>query len=65
MNTYDKTCIHDKADGAGIEEEAEGDLEVRNCGDCKHYFYFVGEAGCELDGTSYPELCENFTPDDE
>lgn len=41
------------------------DLECRNCGDCKHYFYFVGEAGCELDGTPYPELCENFTPDDE
>ena len=41
------------------------DIEPRNCGDCKHYFYFVGEAGCELDGTPYPELCENFTPDDE
>lgn len=41
------------------------DMEHRNCGDCKHYFYFVGEAGCELNSTSYPELCENFTPDDE
>ena len=41
------------------------DLESRNCADCKHYFYFVGEAGCELDSTSYPKLCENFTPDTE
>lgn len=49
---------------AGIED-VEGDLEVRNCSDCRYYFYYVGEAGCALDSTSYPELCEKFTPDTE
>lgn len=50
---------------AGIEGDAEVDLKVRNCSDCQHYFYYVGEAGCNLDCTSYPELCEKFTPDTE
>ena len=48
-----------------LSRDFSTDLEVRNCSDCKHYFYFVGEAGCELDSTTYPKLCENFAPDDE
>lgn len=39
------------------------DLEVINCSDCQHYFYCAGEAGCDLDSVSYPELCDKFTPD--
>lgn len=60
-----KYTIYLKAqDDVGISEWEE-DPEPRNCGDCQHYYYFVGEAGCELNDTSYPELCENFTLDKE
>ncbi len=32
------------------------------CGDCANYRYFVGEAWCDIDEKSYPNVCDKFIP---
>lgn len=63
--TQKRYCVYLEALPDKKEWSIDEDLKVKNCSDCKHYFYYVGEAGCNLDCTSYPEICEKFTPDTE
>lgn len=39
------------------------DSEDKRCGDCANYRYFVGEAWCDIDEKSYPNVCDKFTPE--